>query len=121
MKIIETSGVLTPTDQYLMTKSPSIKTVTSIPDNTEMKVASWLTFLDTNAKGQESEMLSIMGDVLEPETEELVKTVWCCQSATFKRNFFDLWELFSETGLTMKKISGITKAGKEFVNCDLAV
>ena len=106
----------TKAELYRMTKSPSIVSVKAIPDGTTMTPIGWLTFDDENNKGEVSHMLSIIG-VGEDDQE----VVWSCQSQTFKDNFMDLWELFKGDTFKIKKLSGVTKAGLEYVNCDLAV
>lgn len=115
MKITSTSREFEKQELYLMTKSPSIKTVNSVTDGDTMEVNGWLMFEDTNAKGQTSELLSIKG--IDSTGEEVV---WTCQSETFKRNFADIAGIFDGEPFTIVKISGVTKAGKDFVNCDLA-
>ena len=106
----------TKAELYRMTKSPSIVSVKAIPDGTIMTPIGWLTFDDENNKGEVSHMLSIIG-VGEDDQE----VVWSCQSQTFKDNFMDLWELFKGDTFKIRKLSGETKAGLEYVNCDLAV
>ena len=106
----------TKAELYRMTKSPSIVSVKALPDGTTMTPIGWLTFDDENNKGEVSHMLSIIG-VGEDDQE----VVWSCQSQTFKENFMDLWELFKGDAFKIKKLSGETKAGREYVNCDLAV
>ena len=105
----------TKSELYRMTKSPSIVSVKSVADGTTMSPIGWLTFDDENNKGEVSHMLSIIG-VGEDDQE----VVWCCQSQTFKNSFIDLWELFNGETFKIKKLSGETKAGREYVNCDLA-
>ena len=106
----------TKAELYRMTKSPSIVPVKAVPDGTTMTPIGWLTFDDENNKGEVSHMLSIIG-VGEDDQE----VVWACQSQTFKNSFIDLWELFKAETFKIKKLSGETKAGREYVNCDLAV
>lgn len=105
----------TKSELYRMTKSPSIVSVKTVADGTTMSPIGWLTFDDENNKGEVSHMLSIIG-VGEDDQE----VVWSCQSQTFKDNFMDLWELFKGDNFKIKKLSGQTKAGREYVNCDLA-
>lgn len=105
----------TKAELYRMTKSPSIVSVKTVADGTTMSPIGWLTFDDENNKGEVSHMLSIIG-VGEDDQE----VVWSCQSQTFKDNFMDLWELFKGDNFKIKKLSGQTKAGREYVNCDLA-
>lgn len=105
----------TKSELYRMTKSPSIVSVKTVADGTTMSPIGWLTFDDENNKGEVSHMLSIIG-VGEDDQE----VVWSCQSQTFKDNFMDLWELFKGDNFKIKKLSGQTKAGREYVICDLA-
>lgn len=110
----KSSESFTKAELYRMTKSPSIVSVKSVADGTTMTPIGWLTFDDEN-KGEVSHMMSIIG-VGEDDQE----VVWSCQSQTFKDNFMDLWELFKGDNFKIKKLSGQTKAGREYVNCDLA-
>lgn len=115
MIITEKSDEFTKAELYRMTKSSSIMTVKSLEDGTIITPRGWLTFDDENSKGETSHMLSIIGeDALGQET------VWSCQSQTFKDNFMDLWNMFDGEPFTLKKISGVTKAGRDYVKCDLA-
>lgn len=111
----KSSESFTKAELYRMTKSPSIVSVKTVADGTTMSPIGWLTFDDENNEGEVSHMLSIIG-VGEDDQE----VVWSCQSQTFKDNFMDLWELFKGDNFKIKKLSGQTKAGREYVNCDLA-
>lgn len=111
----KSSESFTKAELYRMTKSPSIVSVKTVADGTTMSPIGWLTFDDENNKGEVSHMLSIIG-VGEDDQE----VVWSCRSQTFKDNFMDLWELFKGDNFKIKKLSGQTKAGREYVNCDLA-
>lgn len=111
----KSSESFTKAELYRMTKSPSIVSVKTVADGTTMTPIGWLTFDDENNKGEVSHMLSIIG-IGEDDQE----TVWGCQSQTFKNSFIDLWELFKGETFKIKKLSGETKAGREYVNCDLA-
>lgn len=105
----------TKVELYRMTKSPSNVSVKTLADGTTMTPIGWLTFDDEDNKGEVSHMLSIIG-IGEDDQE----TVWSCKSQTFKNSFIDLWELFKGETFKIKKLSGETKAGREYVNCDLA-
>lgn len=105
----------TKVELYRMTKSSAIVSVKSLPDGSTMEPHGWLMFDDENAKGETSHMLSIIGTDFSGQ-----EVVWSCQSQTFKDNFMDLWNMFDGEPFTLKKISGVTKAGRDYVNCDLA-
>lgn len=110
MIIKEKSKEFTKSELYKMTKSPSIISVNNVEDNTELEVAGYLVFTDTNSNGEDVEILSIMG------TDGIV---WCTQSETFKKNFLDIYSIFDGDIFTIVKLSGATKSGRPFVNCDL--
>lgn len=111
----KSSESFTKAEIYRMTKSPSIVSVKTVADGTTMSPIGWLTFDDENNKGEVSHMLSIIG-----VGEDGQEVVWSCQSQTFKDNFMDLWELFKGDNFNIIKLSGQSKAGREYVNCDLA-
>lgn len=111
MKILSLSNdSLEAVDKYLLTVSPAIETVKSIEDGTSIKVSEWCLFEDEK-DGETTELLSF----ITPE-----KKVFCCQSKTFKRSFFDIQSLMGNN-FTIIKTSGITRNGREFVNCILDV
>lgn len=113
IKDFKPSKELDAVDTYLMTLSPSIKVLKDVPDGTVIKVAAYATYTDEkeDGKGEDADLLSIM----TPDRE-----VYSCQSATFKRSFFEIAKLFKGEFPIVKK-SGITKSGRDFINCELAV
>lgn len=113
IEIKEMSRELTPVEKYLMTTSPDIKSMKDVEDNERIVVDGFLTFNDVKEKtGEIVEVLSI----ITPE-----KKVYSCQSATFKRSIHDINEVMESTPFTIIKISGKTKAGRDFINCVLDV
>lgn len=111
MKILEKSrDNIEAVDLYLLTVSPAIETVKTIEDGTSIKVSEWCLFEDEK-DGETTELLSFM----TPE-----KKVFCCQSKTFKRSFFDIQSLMGNN-FTIIKTSGETRNGRTFVNCILDV
>ena len=111
MKILEKSrDNIEAVDLYLLTVSPAIETVKNIEDGSSIKVTDWCLFEDTK-DDETTELLSFM----TPE-----KKVYCCQSKTFKRSFFDIQSLM-DSNFTIIKTSGKTKNGRDFVNCILDV
>lgn len=113
IKDFKPSKELDAVDTYLMTLSPAIKVLKDIPDGTVIKVAAYATYTDEkeDGKGEDADLLSIM-------TPEHV--VYSCQSATFKSSFFEIAKLFKGE-FPIIKTSGITKSGRDFINCELAV
>lgn len=112
MKIIRTSKELTKPEIYMLTMSPSIVSVKDIPDNTEIDVCTWCEYTVEDRNGVEIDLISVM------DSENKVYT---SQSATFKRNFFNLVDIFENEMFTIKKISGTNNAGRQYVTCDLVI
>lgn len=108
-----TSRDFTPVEKYLMTSSPNITSMKNVVDGEKIVVDGFLTFDDLKEKtGEIVEVLS----VITPE-----KKVYSCQSATFKRSISDIHDVVETTPFTVIKISGKTKAGRDFINCVLDV
>lgn len=97
-------------ETYLMTSAPSIVSMKTLEDGEKMTVTGYLMFTDVKPDGKSAEIMSIMTDD---------KKVYSCQSATFKRSLQDIAELFDGKPFTIVKISGVTKAGREYINCVL--
>lgn len=100
-------------EQYLMTIAPSIISMKDVPDGTYITVDGILTFEDTKeSTGEIADILS----VITPE-----KKVYSCQSSTFKRSIRDISNIMKGKTFTIVKTSGKTKAGRDFINCELDV
>lgn len=100
-------------EKYLMTISPSIISLKDVDDGDNISVDGFLFFEDVKENtGESVELLSI----ITPE-----KTVYTCQSRTFKRSFNDIASLMGAKPFTIVKTSGKTKAGRDFINCVLDV
>lgn len=113
IKIKETSREFTLVEKYLMTTAPVITSMKDVADNEKIIVDGYLTFDDVKEKtGEVVEVLSI----ITPD-----KKVYSCQSETFKRSISDIFDVMETTPFTVIKISGKTKAGRDFINCVLDV
>lgn len=113
INVKETSKEFTPVEQYLMTVSPGIITVKDVEDNAKIEVAGYMIFEDVKDDSDEvTELLSIL------TTDN---RAYCCQSKTFKRSFLDIAKIMGENKFSIIKISGQTKAGRDFINCILDV
>lgn len=108
-----TSREFTPVERYLMTTAPDITSMKDVADGEKIIVDGYLTFDDVKEKtGEVVEVMSI----ITPD-----KKVYSCQSATFKRAISDIRDVMETTPFTVIKISGKTKAGRDFINCVLDV
>lgn len=112
MTITSTSREFTKVETYLMTVAPSIKSMKDVPDNTVIPVDGMLTFTDEKEDGEVVDILSI----ITPDKE-----VYSCQSATFKKSLEDIINIMDGNAFSIVKVSGKTKAGRDYINCILDV
>lgn len=98
-------------EQYLMTISPAIVSLKDVEDGTSIEVAGILNFED--AKESTGEIVEVMS-IITPDNK-----VYSCQSATFKRSVKDIANIMGEKPFSIIKTSGKTKAGRDFINCEL--
>lgn len=111
--IINQRRELTKVEQYLMTLSPSIKTIKDVEDGTKITVKSFIVYEDIKEDETSVNILSI----LTPDN-----SVYATNSATFKRAFTDIAEIMdTEETFTIIKTSGTSKNGRPYVNCELDV
>lgn len=116
MTIIKSSKQLDAMAIYRMTKSPEIVTAKSLADGEIITVVTWCLYSDVNTKGEPIDLLS-----LEDEKGQ----VYAVQSDTFKNSFDDCLEIMQQAGmpedakLSIKKVTGIAKSGREYINCVL--
>lgn len=111
MKITYSSGNLTPKEIYSLTMSPKTQKMKNVIGS-RIEISAWATYEDVNKKtGELHEVLAIM----TPEGE-----IFATNSPTFKEDFFQMQALFQDMGETVHAISvisGISKAGREFISC----
>ena len=118
MKILETSRDFTAKEIYNMTQDKAVISVKNVPTGTILHVNGYVTFEDTNSKGETFEILSLLGTNDNGEIE-----AWACQSATFKRSFMDIVEIISQSGMKIEdgvdiqKLDGEAKSGRPYVDC----
>lgn len=109
-----TSRELTKVERYRLTLSPEIKTVQDLEDGSVINVAAYCEFNDVNE--ETGEVANLLG-ILDKDG-----TSYVTQSATFRRSFSDIADIFIDEGeseFSIRKISGVTKANRPYVNCVL--
>lgn len=111
IEIKTVSREFTEVEQYLMTIAPSIHTIKDIEDGTHITVDGVLEF--TDIKENTGEAVDVMS-IITPD-----KQVYSCQSATFKRSIRDISNIMKGKQFTVIKTSGVTKSGRDFINCVL--
>jgi hypothetical protein len=109
--ITNTTKEFTAIEKYLMTTAPTIKTVKTLQDGDVINVAGYLEFVDEKEDGTTSELMSLI------TTDN---AVYSTQSVTFKRSIKDI-ESIMQFPFPVKKISGQSKAGRNFVDCVLDI
>lgn len=112
MHIYEASREFTKVEKYLLTSSPDVEALKNVFDETSIPIDGYILFKDKNQSGEETDILSI----ITPD-----KKVYACQSQTFKRSFLEIFELMDGEPFSIIKKSGVTKGGRDFINCVLDV
>lgn len=113
INIKEMSKEFNEVEKYLMTIAPSIISVKDVEDGEHITVDGILMFEDI--KEDTGETVEVMS-IITPE-----KHVYSCQSATFKRSVRDISNIMNGKPFTVIKISGKTKANRDYINCVLDV
>lgn len=111
IKVTNQTKEFTEIEKYLMTTAPTIKTVKTLQDGDVINVAGYLEFIDEKEDGTTAELMSII-------TTD--KAVYSTQSVTFKRSIKNI-EAVMQFPFPVKKISGQSKAGRNFVDCVLDI
>lgn len=101
----------TAVERYLMTLAPTIKTVKTMSDGDVINVAGYIEFTDEKDDGTTAELMSII------TTDN---TVYSTQSLTFKSSIKNIG-LVMKFPFPVKKISGQSKAGRNYVDCVLDI
>lgn len=71
----------------------------------------WCLYNDLNTKGEEQQILS----VLDKEGH-----IYATISKTFIEKFLRMWDFFGEELIEIVVKTGTSKAGREFVTCDIS-
>lgn len=100
-------------ERYLMTVAPGITSLKDVPDGTSIPVAGIIEFNDVKeTTGEVAEIISI----ITPD-----KKVYSAQSKTVKRSLSDIEKIMEGEQFSVIKTSGLTKAGRTFINVELDV
>ena len=93
---------------YSLTMSPRTMKMKDAKGQT-LDVKAWALYTDLDQDGNDRQVLA----VLTPEGE-----TYATNSPTFQDDFFRMVELFGADGVdAIEVISGISKAGREFITC----
>lgn len=111
INIKEMSREFTPVEQYCMTVSPEIISMKDLEDGFVIHVNGFLIFEDVKDDGTSVEMLSMIDDNMK---------AYVAQSDTLRRSFMDIRSIMGDQ-FPLKKISGVSKGGRPYVNCVLSI
>lgn len=111
MKILQQSRELTKIESYLLTQAPTTISMKELEDNVSIPVDAWCEFEKQDENGDYSVLLAILSN----------KQAFVTQSATFRKDFMQIAELMGDDTYAIMKVSGKTKAGRDFIDCTLDV
>lgn len=112
VEVKEMSREFTKVERYLMTTAPDIEPLKNIVDGASIQIDGYLIFDDVKDDGEVQEIVSI----ITPD-----KKVYSGQSATFRKSLKDIDNVMEGEKFSIIKISGKTKAGRDYINCTLDV
>lgn len=110
VEVKEMSREFTKVERYLMTTAPDIEPLKNIADGVSIPIDGYLIFEDVKDDGEVEEIVSI----ITPD-----KKVYSGQSKTFRQSLKDIDNVMDGEKFSIVKISGKTKAGRDYINCTL--
>ena len=110
VKITNKSQEFSNLEVYNMTKSHKLNTLKNLEDGEKLEVAGFMEWEDVNEEtGEATELMSLL--TTDGDT-------YVTQSDTFKRDFFDIVEIFEHKfPITIEHGVGKSKAGREYHYC----
>ena len=110
VKITNKSQEFSNLEVYNMTKSHKLNTLKNLENGAKLEVAGFMEWEDTNEEtGEATELMSLI--TTDGET-------YVTQSDTFKRDFFDIVEIFEHKfPITIEHGVGESKSGREYHYC----
>lgn len=113
INVTYTSREFSEVETYLMTIAPSIKPMKDVADGTSIAVAGIMNFEDVDEETGEKDNIT---SIITPEN-----VVYAFQSTTFKRSLRNIANVMHGKPFSVIKTSGVTKAGRGFINCELDI
>lgn len=109
MEIINASRTLDKREIYALTRGQNIS-LKDVEDGVEITPDVWALYTDTNAKGNEVEILSV---------KDSGGDIFTTNSPTFKDEFEYIANLMSGEEYAVRVIKRQSKAGRTFITCEL--
>lgn len=111
MNIIKTTSGLSNMDQYKMIKDASIKSISSLEDNTVLTYEAYILYNDIDKDGEEIQLLSI----------KTAEGVYATNSKTFIEDFTDALEILDESDITtITVLKGTSKSNRTYYRCSIS-
>lgn len=112
IEIKNKSREFTKVEEYLMTKSNTCKPIKEVDDGEVLNVTGYIEYTDTKENGDVSDLIAII-------TED--NKTYAAQSKTFRNSLKDIFEIMDMAVVPIKKVSGVTKSDRHYVDCELYV
>lgn len=100
-------------EKYSLIYSPEIKTLKDLSDGEMITVNGFIKYEKDD--GKEGDLVTILA-ILTEEGE-----AYAGQSVTFAKSLIQISELLKKDKFPIKKLSGVTKAGRDYIDCALDV
>lgn len=110
MKVLKASKELTKFEQYMLMVDKGAQSMKDVVDGLSIPVSVWCTYEDEKEDGTPTEITAIM---------DTSGKVYAFQSATFRRSLERIHDVFGDEEYAIIKESGMTKAGRDFIDCRL--
>ena len=110
ISVVEKSRDFTKRELYKMAYGSGGTVIKELDDGTEIQYDAHLIYSTVDKDGENIEILSIM---------DKEGHVYQCQSATFKDEFFNIVQLMEGEEFAIRKLSGTSKGGRDYVTCEL--
>lgn len=112
MQIINSTKDMDKRTAYKMYKPENPVSIKNVEDDTRITVSRWMEYTDVNADGVEMNILAIY--------EESTNITYQSNSATFRKEFYNMIDMLGDEELEIIKKSGTTKSDRPYVTCVLA-
>ena len=105
-----TKEPLTKKQIYFATQGKENVSINELEDGFEITPVGYVEFVDTNNAGDEREVFTVIAD-----DGQCYSTI----SKTFRESFLTIRDIMEGEQFSIKKLSGKTKAGRDYIDCEL--
>lgn len=108
--IAKSANITTPVELYKLVQSPDRKRLTDVK-GAELELAAWVLYEESDKNGNMVKLLAL---------STVDGIAYCTNSGTFCRSFESAIEMFAQFGQefhTVKVMVGMSKNGREYIDC----